>query len=206
MTLVKRSSGDGGMSVVSFGPTRTCKTLAKLAGVRSVVALGIVLGPMISTSRAQAPPLGTLVEYGVLGATTVTNTGATVIFGSVGVSPGAAVIGFPPGIVVAPGTIHAADAAALQAQNDLSAAYISLLNRPATFDLTGQNLGGLTLVPGVYSINSPAQLTGVLTLNALGNSNAVFIFNIASSLTTSRRVECRADQWRSGRQCILAGR
>ena len=158
----------------------------KFATMRSVVALCVLLLPMISAARAQAPPsLGTLVDFAVLGASTVTNTGPTLIFGNLGVSPGTAVTGFPPGTVVAPGTLHAADAAALQAQIDLSNAYINLFNRPATFDLTGQNLGGRVLVPGVYNFSSSAQLTGLLTLNGLNNPNSVFIFNIGSSLTTA---------------------
>jgi hypothetical protein len=173
------------MSGFSFEPTRSGKSLAKLAGVRSVVALGVILAPMISPSHAQAPQLGTVADYGVLAGSTVTNTGSSLIFGNLGVSPGSAVTGFPPGIVVAPGTIHAADAAAAQAQNDLSAAYLALFNRPTTVDLSGRDLGGLTLVPGVYNFSSSAQLTGRLILNGLGNPNAVFIFNIGSSLTTA---------------------
>ena len=121
-------------------------------------------------------------DFGVLGASTVTNTGSTVINGLLGVSPGAAITGFPPGTATAQ---HAADAVALQGQIDLSAAYLDALSRPTTVNLTGQNLGGLTLVPGVYNFNSSAQLTGTLTLNGLGNPNAVFIFNIGSTLTTA---------------------
>ena len=158
----------------------------KSVAMRSVVALCVIFVPMITAARAQAPPpLGTLVDFGVLGASTVTNTGPTQIFGNLGVSPGAAVTGFPPGTIVAPGTLHAADAAALQAQIDLSNAYINLFNRPTTFDLTGQNLGGRVLVPGVYNFSSSAQLTGLLTLNGLNNPNSVFIFNIGTSLTTA---------------------
>jgi outer membrane autotransporter protein len=152
---------------------------------RTVAALGVMLVALISPSHAQAPPLGTLVGFGVLAGSTITNTGPSVIDGDIGVSPGAAVTGFPPGVVTAPGVIHAADAAALQAQADLSAAYLNLLSRPTTFDLTGQNLGGLTLIPGVYNFASSAQLTGLLTLNGLGNPNSVFIFNIGSTLTTA---------------------
>ncbi len=84
-----------------------------------------------------------------------------------------------------PGAIHAGDAVAGQAQVDLTTAYNSLAGRAPTANLTGQNLGGLTLTPGVYTFNTAAQLTGHLTLNALGNPNAVFIFNIGSTLTTA---------------------
>jgi type VI secretion system secreted protein VgrG len=103
--------------------------------------------------------------------------------GDLGVSPGNAVTGFPPGIVN--GTIHAGDPVALQAQTDLTAAYNAAAAAPCTTDLTGQDLGGLTLTPGVYCFSSSAGLTGTLTLNAQGNPNAVFIFQIGSSLTTA---------------------
>jgi uncharacterized protein with beta-barrel porin domain len=83
------------------------------------------------------------------------------------------------------GVTHLGDATAAQAQVDLTTAYNNLMGRATTVNLTGQNLGGLTLTPGVYFFSSSAQLTGALRLNALGNSNAVFIFNIGSTLTTA---------------------
>lgn len=128
--------------------------------------------------------LGTASDFGVLGGSTVTNTGPTVVNGELGVSPGSAVTGFPPGVVVG-GTIHLADAVALQAQNDLTTAYNAVAGTACNVDLTGQDLGGLTLTPGVYCFSSSAQLTGTLTLNALGNPNALFIFKMGSSLTTA---------------------
>jgi uncharacterized protein with beta-barrel porin domain len=94
-------------------------------------------------------------------------------------------VGFPPGILVPPGAIHAGDAFAGQAQADLTTAYNSLAGRPSTANLTGQDLGGLVLTPGVYTFNSNAQLTGTLTLNAQGNPNAVFIFQVGSTLVTA---------------------
>jgi hypothetical protein len=140
---------------------------------------------MMSPSHAQAPDLGSAASFGVLAGSTVTNTGPSVISGNVGVSPGTAIVGFPPGIVVPPGAIHAGDAVAGQAQVDLTTAYNSLAGRPSSANLTGQNLGGLVLTPGVYTFNSNAQLTGSLTLNAQGNPNAVFIFQINSTLITA---------------------
>ena len=98
-------------------------------------------------------------NFAVLGGTTVTNTGPTIIDGGhVGVSPGSAITGFPPGIVLAPFTFHAGDAVALQAQSDLTTAYIQAAGLASTSNLTGQNLGGLTLTPGVYTFSSSAQL------------------------------------------------
>lgn len=128
--------------------------------------------------------LGTAQNFGVLGGSAVTNTGATTVNGRVGVSPGTAVTGFPPGVVVG-GAIHSNDAVAVQAQNDLTTAYNNIAATPCTVDLTGQNLGGLTLTPGVYCFSTSAQLTGALTLNALGNPNALFLFKIGSTLTTA---------------------
>jgi hypothetical protein len=113
----------------------------------------------------------------------VTNTGATTVTGNLGLSPGTAVTGFPPGIVI--GTIHAADPVALQAQTDLTVAYNNLAGMACGTTLTGQDLGGLTLVPGVYCFASTAQLTGTLTLDAQGNPNAVFVIQIGTALTTA---------------------
>lgn len=128
--------------------------------------------------------LGTAQSFAVLGGSTVTNTGATVITGNLGVSPGSSVTGFPPGIVTG-GTIHAADSVAAQAQTDLTSAYNAAAGLPCGTDLTGQNLGGLTLTPGVYCFTSSAALTGTLTLNFQGNPNALFLFKIGSTLTTA---------------------
>lgn len=132
-----------------------------------------------STARAQ------LSSFAVLGGSTVTNTNTpTIVNGNLGVSPGSAVTGFPPGIVTG-GTIHAADTVAAQAQGDLTATYNNLANSPCNTDLTGQDLGGKTLTPGVYCFSSSAQLTGTLTLDGQGNPNAVFVFKIGSMLTTA---------------------
>jgi hypothetical protein len=127
--------------------------------------------------------LGSAQSFAVLGASTVTNTGPTVVNGNLGVSPGIAITGFPPGIVI--GTTHAGDPVALQAQTDLTAAYNTAAAAPCGTDLSGQDLGGLTLTPGVYCFSSSAALTGTLTLNAQGNPNAVFIFQVGSALTTA---------------------
>jgi type VI secretion system secreted protein VgrG len=122
--------------------------------------------------------------FAVLGGSTVTNTNTpTIVTGNLGVSPGSAVTGFPPGIVTG-GTIHANDATAMQAQNDLTSAYGIAAGETCGTDLSGQDLGGKTLTSGVYCFTSSAQLTGTLTLNAQGDPNAVFVFEIGSTLTT----------------------
>jgi hypothetical protein len=130
--------------------------------------------------------LGTAGNFAVLAGTTVTNTGPTVVNGGdVGVSPGSAITGFPPGTVTPPFTTQAADAVALQAQNDLTTAYNAAASLAPTQNLTGQDLGGLTLLPGVYFFSSSAQLTGTLTLNDEGDPNAQFVFQIGSTITTA---------------------
>lgn len=133
---------------------------------------------------AHADTLGTASSFAVLAGSTVTNTGSTAISGNLGVDPGTAVVGFPPGSVTN-GSIHSADAVALQAQKDTTTAYNVLAAAPSTTNLTGQDLGGLTLTPGVYTFNSSAQLTGALVLNAEGSDNAFWIFQIGSTLTTA---------------------
>jgi type VI secretion system secreted protein VgrG len=130
-----------------------------------------------------APAMGTARSFAVLGASTVTNTGATSVIGDLGVSPGTSITGFPPGTVS--GTIHAADAIVTQAQVDAATAYNFLAAETCTTNLTGMDLGTLTLTPGVYCFDSSAQLTGTLNLNAMGDPNAVFVFLIGSTLTTA---------------------
>src|SRR4249920_2498421 len=137
-----------------------------------------------TASASAAPPQGTEQSFAVLGGQTVTNTGPSVITGNLGVSPGSAVTGFPPGLVTG-GTTHTADAVALQAQNDTTTLYNNLASQTCTSDLTGQDLGGKTLVAGVYCFSSSAQLTGALTLDAGGDPNAVWVFQTVSTLVTA---------------------
>jgi len=144
----------------------------------------LLVAAALPASAQTAPPLGTAQSYAVLAGSTVTNTGPSVIVGDLGVSPGSAVTGFPPGLVSG-GAIHAADAAALSAQSALTTAYNSAAGQSCTLDLTGQDLGGQVLTPGVYCFSSSAQLTGTLTLNGQGNAAAIWIFKIGSTLTTA---------------------
>jgi len=136
-----------------------------------------------TAAAATAAGLGTATSFAVLGGSTVTNTGPSVINGDLGVSPGSAVVGFPPGVVI--GTIHAADAVAAQAQADTTTAYNDLAGQACDDNLTDQDLGGKTLTSGAYCFDSSAQLTGDLTLDAEGDPNAVFIFQIGTTLTTA---------------------
>ncbi len=130
----------------------------------------------------------------VLAGSGVTSTGATTITGDLGLSPGSSVGGFPPGILN--GTLHINNAIANQAKLDLTAAYNDAAGRTSTDIVTlSGNIGGLTLTPGLYkSTSSLAISSGDLTFDAKGNANAVFIIQIASTLTTT-----------SGRKVILSG-
>ncbi|WP_234316302.1 ice-binding family protein, partial [Streptomyces sp. NRRL S-104] len=126
--------------------------------------------------------LGTATNYAVLAGSTVTNTGPTVINGDLGLHPGTSVTGFPPGVVN--GTQHITDAAAAQAKSDLVIAYNDAASRgPGT--ATPADIGGQTLAPGVYTASSTLNLTGTVTLDGQNNPEAVFIFQIPSTLITA---------------------
>ncbi len=122
--------------------------------------------------------------FAVLGASTVTSTGNTVLIGNLGVYPGSAITGFPPGFVSGL-TYDNAEAVVQQAQIDALAAFVALSNETPVENLTGLDLGGLTLSPGVRNFTSSAQLTGTLTLDGGGDPHARFDFLIGSTLTTS---------------------
>ncbi|MDR7385593.1 ice-binding family protein [Promicromonospora iranensis] len=152
----------------------------------TALALGGSLALVLATQQAWAigtpVDLGTAGTYSVLGGQTVTNTGPSVLSHNVGVSPGTAITGFPPGLAL--GDTHAADAHALQAQSDLVTAYNDAAGQAPDESISG-DLGGLTLEPGVYNASSSIGLTGTLTLDAQGDPDAVFIFQVGSALTTA---------------------
>jgi hypothetical protein len=151
-----------------------------------LAALVVLIAPL-TASAATDPGLRTAGSFAVLSGTpNITNTGPTWISGQVGISPGCAVTGFPPGVS---GVQHKCDAVALQAKTDLTGAYTRAANAPCpgTNNLTGVNLGGKTLVPGVYCQTTAPTLTGVLTLNGAG----VYIFQIGSTLITATGARVR---------------
>lgn len=152
-----------------------------------LLAVAAFAALLCTSSPAVAKVLGSAEAFAVLGAATVTNVGMTMVNGDLGVSPGTSITGFPPG-VVAGGSIHDGDLIALQAHADAALAYAALKGMacPPANDLTGVDLGSMgTLSPGVYCFSSSAQLTGTLTLDAGNDPNALFVFQIASTLTTA---------------------
>lgn len=142
------------------------------------------LGLFGSHTLADAQFLGSADTFAVLAGSTVTNTGPTVLSGDLGVWPGTAITGFPPGLVIN-GAIYDGNAVAMQAQADVTTAYNTLESQAFDQDLTGQDLGGMTLFAGVYRFSSSAFLTGTLTLDAQGDPDARFDFQIGSTLITA---------------------
>lgn len=148
----------------------------------------------VQTTAMATVTLANTSGIAVLAGSAITNTGATNITGDMGLSPGTSVGGFPPGILV--GTLRINDDIATQAKLDLTAAYNDAAGRTSTDIVTlSGNLGGLTLTPGLYKSTSSLSISsGDLTFDAKGNPDAVFIIQIASTLTTT-----------SGRQVFLKG-
>ncbi len=154
-------------------------------GITLVVLGGSLRSPPQSAlaSSTSGVQLGTAGTYSVLAGTTITNTGATTLAGDLGLSPGTSVTGFPPGIV--DGTANITNSAAQTAETDTTSAYREAAGMtPATTEVA--DLAGLTLSPGIYAVPAgTSNLTGTLTLNGQGNPNAVFVFQLPSTLITS---------------------
>lgn len=148
-----------------------------------------------TTSACAAPPvvLGSAAAFAVLAGSTLANTGPTSVFGDIGVSPGTDLTGFPPGTIA--GFQHVADSTAAQGQADVAAAYDDAAARTLCQVPISGDLGGRILPPGLYTSIASLELTsGDLTLDALGDADAVFIFQMATTLTTG-----------TGRQVRLTG-
>jgi len=160
----------------------------------NLVLITVGLGIPCTMEHQVPPSLGTAGSgFAVLAGSTVANIAFTTVNGDLGLSPGSAVTGFPPGIVT--GTQHVADITAAQAQLDLTVAYNDAAGRTLGAIAVAGNLGGMTLPPGLYKSTSSLEISsGDLTLDAQGDANAVFVFQIASTLTTT-----------AGRQVILSG-
>lgn len=143
-----------------------------------------VLACLAIHANALAEYLGTAQSFAVLGGSTVTNTGPSVITGDMGVWQDVGIVGFPPGVQFG-GSVYVGNAVAAQAHSDAETAYNTFAGMALNADLSGQDLGGMTLTPGVYYFSSSAQLTGTITLDGQGDPNALFVFQIGSTLTTA---------------------
>jgi hypothetical protein len=168
----------------------TLETVADMIKMRrSVLSIGLA-GLMLliwpaSAFAATDPGLGNAAPFAILAGQSVTNTGLSVVNGNVGVSPGAAatnVTGFggaPNGTIN--GVTHDVDAVALSAQSALTAAYLNAAGQTPPTALATTNLGGQTLVPGIYSVGAATLSGSPLTLNGSG----IYVFQISSTLITS---------------------
>ncbi len=171
-------------------PTRTPafpRRKVRLTSAAALVAL-FVAGPLAGSAQAAAVtvPLGTATAFSVLAGSTVTNTGTTTISRSVGVSPGSAITG--ASTMTIGGTYHQADAVALDAKNDLTTGYNNAAGQGPRNEEDAE-LGGETLVGGVYHRPAEMALTGVLTLDGghgdNSHSDSVWVFQAGSTLTTA---------------------
>jgi len=164
----------------------THKYFRILAGVAVAILLGAASVPLLytpTTSAQSGVPRGTTTTFAILAGQAVTSTGLSVVNGDLGISPGTALTGFPPGVIT--GATHLGDPVAAQALADAQVEYAYLDGLPCGTNLTGVDLGGKTLTPGVYCFDSSAQLTGTLILDAQGSCDSLFVFQTGSTLTTS---------------------
>ena len=152
-------------------------------GVLAVLTLGTISATSGIALAQVAPPLGQADGFAVLAGSGISSANGTAVTGDIGVSPGTAIVGFPPGTLT--GSKHSNDATAQGAQADLTTAYNTLAGEACNTVLSGTDLGGLTLAPAVYCFSSSAALTGTLTLDAQNHANAVWVFQIGSTLTTA---------------------
>jgi len=157
------------------------KYLHMTAGKMKVFSLGLLILSVLAVNAHAQGILGTAGSFAVLGASTVTNTGATTLHGDLGVSPGSALTGTGT-ITFSAGGIN--NGLASGAQGDALTAYNSLKGLSG-YSLTGQDLGGMILGAGVYTFTSSAQLTGTLTLNFAGANNETIVIDIGTTLTTA---------------------
>jgi len=138
----------------------------------------------VAPGASTGPSLGSASRFAILGTSTVTCTNASAVGGDVGVSPGIAITGFDASCTLT-GGLHAQDDIAVAAHADLLVAFDSLAAVACEHNLTGQELGGQTLPPGVYCFDTTAGITGELTLDAGGDAGGVWIFQLGTALTTA---------------------
>jgi hypothetical protein len=186
-------TGDAAVTAGTGGMGGTAGT-TDAAVTGGTAGSGDAAADLATTACRQMPvALGTAANFAVLAGATITNTGLTTVTGDVGVSPGTAITGFPPGATV--GLQHAGDPIAAQAEADLKIAFDDAAGRTLCSVTAVGNLGGKTLSPGLYTSATSLDISaGDLTLDAQGDADAVFIFQMTTTLTTT-----------TGRQVILSG-
>jgi hypothetical protein len=173
---INSSSGlfAAGTTLATFPSTvRACNSTGTICGFATVT--------VVNTAPV-GPTLGTAQTYGILAGTAVTCVTGGTINAAVGISPGNTITGFGPCVIT--GATHLGDAAAATAQNDLTTAYNALAGLACGTTVTPADLGGRTLAPGVYCAASSMAVTGTVTLDGQGNANALFVFQMGSTLTT----------------------
>jgi hypothetical protein len=155
--------------------------------IPAAAALALALAAVPATALASPVNLGSAAPFAVLGGSSVSNTGPSVLNGDLGVSPGTSLTGFGAPNAVVNGATHNSDAVAAQAQSDLTTAYNVAAGQPVApaDDRTGQNLGGQVMLAGAYRYASSAQLTGTVTLDGQNVPGAQFVFEIGTTLTTA---------------------
>jgi len=155
------------------------KKISLLLLLSIVITLAV---PIVGFANETTVELASADSFAVLAGSTITNTGTSIIYGDIGLDPGTSFTGQET-LTVTSGAIYIDNAVALQAKNDLQAAYIDAAGR--TSNTIGAELGGSTLTPGVYSSATSFGLTGTLTLDGQNNSDAVFILQTGGTLTTA---------------------
>jgi hypothetical protein len=159
---------------------RIARRASLSAGLLSLALLSILVFASSALGAAASVGLGSAASFSVLAGSTVTNTGPTTMFGDLGLSPGSSVTGAPHVL----GATHVDDAVSIAAKNALTTAYNDAASRPSNGS-AGTDLAGQVFLPGVRTASSSLLLSsGAVTLDAQGDPNAVFIFQIASTLTT----------------------
>jgi len=192
-----------GSRIATFTPTATLPanslfTATITAGAKDLAGNALVAGAVpnpwtFTTGTGLAPGainLGSASTFGIMATAAVTAATASVINGDVSLEPGTSMTGFPPAVVN--GSIHINDTVSHQARADLLTAYNSAKGLPPGTTITGgADLGALYplgMPPGTYTSGSTMLVSTPLTLDAGGNTNAVWVFQIGSSLTTGANV------------------
>jgi len=166
-----------------FGKYFKLGAVTPAAAMAVILVAGALLGPAANAAHLTTVGLGTASSFAVLAGSGITNTGPTVVNGDIGSFPTTTITGFPPGIVN--GTNHAGDAVTQSGKNDLVTAYNDAAGRTPTTTIPTE-LGGSALTHGVYTSTAGTfGITGAVTLDGQGDSTAVFIFQMATTLTTA---------------------